>query len=139
MSGFLLDTNVLSETAKARRDPGVMAFLAGLDAAYLSVLSIHELTYGLERLEPGTKRRLALTKVSEALLATFESRVLPIEPPEARAAAAMRVHAASEGRTVHLADALIAATALVHGLTVVTRNVSDFEGLGVLIRNPWQR
>lgn len=138
MSGFLLDTNVLSEAAKPQRHPGVMAFLTGLDDAFISVLSIHELTYGIERLPSGTARRATLTKTIEALLSTFADRIIGIGQAEARAAASLRAQQQGQGRTLHLADALIAATALVHAQTLVTRNVSDFTDLGVMIHNPWE-
>lgn len=138
MSGFILDTNVLSETARERPNPNVIAFLAGLDSAYISVLSIHELVYGIERLEPGTKRRLALADAIDNLVGTFGDRILIVGEAEARSAAMMRAAAEKSGRTVHVVDSLIAATALVHGLTVASRNAKDFEGLGVSIRNPWE-
>lgn len=138
MSGFILDTNVLSETARERPNPSVIAFLSGLDSAYISVLSIHELAYGIERLEPGTRRRLALTDTIDSLVGTFRDRILVVGETEARSAAVMRANAERSGRIVHLIDSLISATALSRGLTVATRNVSDFAGLGVSVRNPWE-
>ena len=63
--------------------------------------------------------------------------ILPITQPEARAAGALRAAAQTQGRVVDTADGLIAGTALVHGLTIVSRNEKDFSGLGVLIHNPW--
>jgi len=133
---YLLDTNILSETTKPICNEGVRKFLDSLSNAYISVLSIHEIAYGLERLPKGRKRS-DLTQTIEALLATFEDLILPINQPEARAAGALRAASQSQGRTVDTADGLIAGTALVHGLTIVTRNEKDFEGLGVLIHNPW--
>ena len=112
-------------------------FLCGLEDAYISVLSIHEIVFGIERLVPGSKRRLALTKAIEALLGTFRDRLLPISQAEARAAGSIRASLQTQGRTLHIIDSLIAATALVHGLTVATRNVNDFSDLGVMLRNPW--
>ena len=136
MSGFLLDTNVLSETTRPQPNKGVQAFLADLPEAFISVLSIHEIAYGLERLPQGP-RRTNLTDAMENLLGTFAATVLAIHAPEARAAGVLRAAAKQEGRIVDTADGLLAGTALVHGLTIVTRNVKDFAGLGVLLRNPW--
>ncbi len=136
MTRYLLDTNILSETTRPRCDPGVRSFLSELSEAYVSVLSIHEIAYGLERLPQG-KRRSALTEAIEALLGTFSDAILPITQPEARAAGALRAASQGQGRSVDTADGLIAGTALVHGLTIVTRNAKDFEGLGVLVHNPW--
>lgn len=136
MNRYLLDTNILSETIKPHCDDGVRAFLRDLQEAYISVLSIHEMAYGLERMAHG-KRRTDLTQAIEGLLGTFADYILPITQPEARAAGVLRAASQADGRTVDTADGLIAGTALVHGLTVVTRNEKDFNGLGVLIHNPW--
>ena len=136
MSRYLLDTNILSETTRPNPDPGAQAFLDDLPEAYISVLSIHEMTYGLERLPQG-RRRVALTDAIETLLGTFSETILAIAQPEARAAGALRAASQAQGRYVDAADGLIAGTALVHGLTIVTRNEKDFSGLGVLVHNPW--
>ena len=137
MSGFLLDTNILSETTKPEPHPGVFAFLDGLPEAFISVLSIHEIAYGLERLPEGSKRKAALTDAMETLIHGFSDAILAIRQPEARAAGALRAAAIAKGRNIDTADGLIAGTALVHGLTVVTRNEKHFSGLGVMVRNPW--
>lgn len=137
MSSYLLDTNVISELTKPDRDRHVVAFLDRVADVHLSVITLHELTYGLERLPPGP-RRADLTAVIDTFLELYSDRVLPVGLAEARAAAALRAAQQQRGRTLHLADSLIAATALVAGLTVATRNVTDFEGLGVLLINPWQ-
>lgn len=138
MTQYLIDTNVLSETTKTHRDAGVTAFLDGVSNAFISVLSIHEFAYGLERMPEGRKRS-NLTQAVESLISTFSECILPVGQPEARAAGALRAAAQQHGRTVDTADGLIAGTALVHGLTIVTRNENDFQGLGVLVHNPWER
>ncbi len=138
MSGFLLDTNVISELVRPAPDPQVIAFLDALEDGYVSVVTVHELVYGLHRLPDGAKRH-ALETAVEQFLTLYEDRVLPVGVPEARAAAALRAGQAAIGRTLHLADALIAATALVRGLTLATRNTADFAGLGVALRDPWMR
>ena len=137
VSGFLLDTNVLSEAAKPKPNALVIHFLQGLGEAYISVLSIHELFYGIDLLPSGSRRRITLTDTIEALLMTFQDSILSIGPSEARTAAQLRASAQQRGRTLHVIDTLIAATALRHGLTIATRNINDFKDLGVTLKNPW--
>jgi len=132
VTGVLLDTNVISELTKLNRNPQVVAYLDTLEDGFISVITLHELRYGLERLGDGTRRR-TLTETVERFLSLYQDRVLPVGVPEARAAAALRAGQAQRGRTLHLADALIAATALVHGLTLATRNL----GFGVALYSPW--
>lgn len=136
MTGVLLDTNVISELTRPDRNPNVVRFLEALEDGYVSVITVHELGYGLERLTDGSRRR-QLAETVEQFLDLYADRIAPIGVPEARAAAALRADQAGRGRTLHLADALIAATALVRGLTLATRNTADFEGLGVILHNPW--
>lgn len=136
MSGYLLDTNAISEIAKPRRDRGVLTFLDKLVDGFISVVTIHELTFGLERLEPGPRRR-GLTETIEQFLALYQDRLLPVGVSEARAAAILRAGQQERGRTLHLADALIAATAQINGLVLATRNSKDFEELGVSLFDPW--
>ncbi|WMS45344.1 type II toxin-antitoxin system VapC family toxin (plasmid) [Acuticoccus sp. MNP-M23] len=137
MTGVLLDTNVISELTRPNRDAYVIAFLEALEDGYVSTITLHELTYGLERLQDGARRQ-ALAETIERFLSLYQDRILPVSTPEARAAAVLRAGQAERGRVLHLADALIAATALVQGLTIATRNIGDFEGLGVVLHNPWQ-
>ena len=133
---YLLDTNIVSETRKVRADPRVTEFLAGTDASglFLSVLTIGELRRGLE-----IKRRSdreAATRLGvwvEGLESTFADRVLAVD---ARIARRWGELAADRSRPV--IDTLIAATALVHGLTLVTRNTADLEGIELAMINPWQ-
>lgn len=136
MNRYLLDTNILSETIKPHCNEGVRAFLSDLSETYISVLSIHEMAFGVERLAHG-KRRTDLTQAIENLLGIFSDSILPITQPEARAAGVLRAASQAKGHIVDTADGLIAGTALVHGLTIATRNEKDFTGLGVLIHNPW--
>jgi predicted nucleic acid-binding protein len=138
MSGFLIDTNVISEVARPKPDKGVLAFLANQPSPHISVITIHELVYGIERLEAGSRRQRTLQGLIDEFLATFSENILSTTEPIARAAGTLRSKAQKEGHTAGLADALIAATALVHGLTVATRNVGDFEKLGVPSHDPWE-
>ncbi len=137
MTGFLLDTNVVSELTRPRPDGNVVAFLDREPDLWLCTVVLHELEYGL-RLLPAGKRRESLTAALEAMLAGYEDRIIPLGGAEAIAASDLRASAKKDGRIVHLGDALIAGTAATHGLTVATRNISDFEGLGVALIDPWK-
>ena len=135
-AGYLLDTNLISETRKTRADAGVMAFLTAADAAglFLSVLTWGELRKGVE-----AKRRtdaVAAAHLSawvDGIETTFADRVLPLD-----AAAARLWGELSASRTLPVIDTLIAATAITHGLTLVTRNTHDVAGTGVPLVDPWR-
>lgn len=136
---FLLDTNVVSELRKAgdgRADNRVTDWLDGEDATrfFLSVVTVMELDIGvgrIERRDPAQGVRLRQW-MDGRVLPAFADRVLPIDLPVALRCARLHVPAPKAER-----DALIAATALVHGMTVVTRNVEDFRATGVPLVNPW--
>jgi predicted nucleic acid-binding protein len=135
-AGFLLDTNVISETRKTHADRGVIAFLSGADAAqlFLSVLTIGELHKGVEarrRSDSGAADRLS--EWVDGIETTFTNRVLPINTSIARLWGVF-----SAGRSLPAIDTLIAATAITHGLTLVTRNRRDFDSTGVALLDPWQ-
>ncbi len=136
MKGFLLDTNVISELVKPAPNQHVIEFLSTVDNAWLSIISLHELTYGLELLPKG-KRQAELEEKLQQLLSEYSDLIIPINQLEANRAALFRVQAKQQGRVIHLADALIAGTAKEHGLSVVTRNVDDFFGIDVEVVNPW--
>jgi len=139
--GYLLDTNVISELRKVRQgkaDPQVVQWAQGQEATdlYLSVITVQELEIGVllaERKEPvqGAQLRQWLNR---QVLPAFHGRILPIDEAVALKSAALHVPDPKPIR-----DGLIAATALAHGLTVVTRNVGDFQSSGVAIVNPWTR
>lgn len=134
----LLDTNVISELRKPERraDVGVRAWVAARVSSdlYLSVITVLEVEIGIRRLarrDPAQAGRLQ-TWLDEGLLDAFAGRILPVDVPVARRAARLHVPDPRPER-----DALIAATAAVHGLTVVTRNIKDFESLDVAVVDPW--
>lgn len=139
MSGglrYLLDTNVLSETRRKQADPKVMAFLdaADADSLFISVLTIGELRKGIaikRRADPDAARSLAAWV--DGMEQSFADRIVPID-----AAVSRRWGELSADRSRPVIDTLIAATALVHGLTLVTRNGSDMRGIDVPIINPWE-
>jgi predicted nucleic acid-binding protein len=134
----LLDTNVLSEARGSGGHAGVRRYLADADPddLFMSVISIGEIAYGIARLAPGSKRRelqawLAMTQHH------FADHILPIDREIAQRWGELTVKAAKAGRPLHAADGLIAATALHHGLCLMTRNAKDYESTGVTLHAPW--
>ena len=136
MTGVLLDTNVVSETTRVAPDPGVVAYLVNEPDLWLSTVVIHELQLGIH-LRPAGRRRDQASDLIEALVATSR-RIVPVGLAEAEHASELRARARRSGRTLHLADALIAATAGLRRLPLATRNIGDFEGLGLRLINPWE-
>ncbi len=137
MALYLVDTNVVSEAARPRPDPGVVAFLRRERDLCVSVILFEELSFGLERAPP--ERRARLTLFVEGVFARFGALALPVDLDIARLSGRLRANANNEGRALHMADALMAATAMTHGAILVTRNARDFAGLGVELRNPFSR
>jgi predicted nucleic acid-binding protein len=135
---FLLDTNVVSEWLKPRPNAGVVHWTesADEDRIFLSVISLAELRYGIDRMADG-KRRLRLEDwLRHELPIRFEGRILPVNPPIADACGRIVRRSELLGRPIEAMDAFLAATAEVHRLTLVTRNVSDFVVLKQVL-NPW--
>jgi hypothetical protein len=136
---YLLDTNVISELRKAgdgKADANVTAWLSSVDAAsfHLSVVTLMEIEAGIlriERRDPVQGARLRAW-MDRQILPEFSERTLPVDSAVALRCARLHVPDPRPER-----DAFIAATALVHGMTVVTRNVADFEPTGVRLLNPW--
>ena len=134
---YLIDTNVWSELRnRGRADGEVRTWAESADPAalYLSVVTVFELERGvllMERRDPRQGARLRLW-LERHVLEPFERQTLSIDAGIARRCAALHIPDPRPER-----DALIAATALTHGLTVVTRNVADFEPMGVAVLNPW--
>lgn len=135
---FLLDTNVVSEWVRPRPNAGVMAWLAEADedGVFLSVVTLAELRHGIERMAAGQRRRRLNEWLANDLLFRFEGRVLPVDVTVADSWGRLTASREAFGRPISVADAFIAATAAVHGLTLVTRNVADFEGT-VRTVSPW--
>ena len=135
---FLLDTTVISELRRPdKANPLVAAWAGSTPAArtFLSAISILEIEMGalLIARRDTAQGAVLRTWIDDQILPRFEGRVLPVDLAVARCCAGLHVPTPRAER-----DALIAATALVHGLTVVTRNVSDFAPTGVAILNPWE-
>lgn len=137
---YLLDTNVISELRKpkARSDTAVRRWVSERNPSdlCLSVITVLEVELGISRVarrDPGQAERLQLW-LEEELLSVFDGRIVPVDVAVARRAARLHVPDPRPER-----DALIAATAICSGLTVVTRNVADFESMGVAVVNPWNQ
>lgn len=133
---YLLDTNVISELRRRTPDPGVLAWMQHRPSStlFLSVLTLGELRKGVERLAD-LQRKLDLSDWLESYLpAFFTGRILPVDTHVCDMWSRMTAHA---GRPLPAIDSLLAATAARHDLVLVTRNVRDFEGLGVPLVNPW--
>jgi predicted nucleic acid-binding protein len=134
---YLLDTNVISELRKAKKThQNVKKWAEPLPSAslYISVISVLELEIGILLIDRRDKEQGAILRawMDGHVLPTFSGRILAIDTAVAQRCATFHVTDPRSDR-----DALIAATALVHGLTVATRNVADFERTGVVVLNPW--
>lgn len=136
---FLLDTNAVSEWVKPRPNPGLIGWMdsADEDRVFLSVISLAEVRYGIERMSGGARRNRLERWLRDELPLRFEGRVLPIDSRVAEAWGRTVSRSEALGRPMDAMDAFLAATAEVHRLTLVTRNVSDFPTLKSVV-NPWQ-
>lgn len=136
---YLLDTNAVSEWVKPRPDVGLVRWLDGIDEdrTYLSVLTVGELRKGVERLSPGSRKGRLSTWLSDELPDRFAGRILPVDLAVGDAWGRMLSRAEAAGSGVGGIDGLIAATAEVHQLEVVTRNVAHFRSTGVRVHCPW--
>lgn len=143
MSGYLLDTNVISLLSPSRSESSA-AFVAWLDAAdadrqiFLSAVTVHEIEKGIELLE----RKGASAKAGNlrlwisGLQFTYEDRILPIDAAVSTISGRLEAHAIAAGHNPGMADALIAGTAKAHSLTVVTLNRRHFEPFGIPLQSP---
>lgn len=140
-AGFLLDTNVISEFNRiGRPHERVRQWLDASppDSLYVSVITLAEIQFGIELKEPG-KRRAQLEQWMEREFASwFADRLLPVDDDIVRRWAVLSAARQRNGRPLAQFDGLIAATALKHGLTLVTRDADDFQQLGVTLFNPWE-
>ena len=136
MAGYLLDTNIISETRKTRVHAGITTFLTNADEAslFLSVLTLGELRKGVkmkQKIDPVTANHL--NSWVDGIETTFADRIIPID-----SAIASLWGELSVGRSLPVIDTLIAATALVRGLILVTRNSKDIKATGVTFIDPFQ-
>ena len=140
MTGFLLDTNIPSELTRPRPDSRVLAWLKTVsdDQLYLSVITLGEFRKGFTVARDPLRQAWLERWLEEELLPWFAGRILPVDETIAEQWGTLDGERQLRGVTLNTADGLIAATAIGHGLTLVTRNVRDFAGLGVDILNPWE-
>jgi toxin FitB len=136
---FLLDTNVVSEPLRPQPSTNVIRWLAGIDEdrAYLSVVTLAELRTGVERLAAGAKRTRLEEWLEDELPLRFEGRILSIDSAVADVCGRIVARCQDKGRPIEAMDALIAATAEAHELTLVTRDVADFQTALRSVLNPW--
>jgi predicted nucleic acid-binding protein len=139
VSGFLLDTNFVSELVRPKPDNNVRRWVDETDESilFLSVMTLGEIRKGIESLQSGPRRGRLESWLQVDLRSRFRDRILPIDDAIADRWGAISSLAAAKGKPVPVVDGLLAATALNHNLTLVTRNSSDVAGTGVPTLNPW--
>ena len=136
---WLLDTCIVSELGRKRPDRRVLRWMrdAQDDLQFLSVLTLGELRKGAAKAADPTRRETIRRWIDEEIAVTFSDAILPVDLAVAERWGSLCGEAERRGRPRPAIDALLAATALVHGLTLVTRNVSDVEWTGVSVFNPF--
>lgn len=139
MSGlYLLDTNVIGEIGRDDGDPVVLNWLEAINPSDIRVMALSwgELTFGVSKLEEGRRRR-ALNSWLNMMINLYQDATLPFDIDSAQIWGRLKAELRLKGTAKPLIDLQIAATALRHGLPVVTRNTKHFEGLGLVVINPW--
>jgi len=141
VSGFLLDTNVISELVKPRPEGNVTAWIEGTDESllYLSVLTLGEIRRGIATLSQSRRRATLEAWLDKDLRARFEDRILAVDQEVADRWGLLTAAARNSGIVLPVIDGLLAATALEHNLTLVTRDTGQIPSMGVAVFNPWQR
>jgi len=140
LSGFLLDTNIISELRRPHPEPRVSRFIAAqkLDALFLSVVTLAEIRFGIERLAEPEKRARLQEWLTQHVRPVFDGRILPVSEDVMLKWRLLVAEGRKTGHTYSQPDLIIAATAACHGLTVLSRDVSDFVRAGVAVVNPWE-
>ena len=136
---WLLDTNILSELRNKSPNPSVIEWITHHlnETSYLSVITIGELKAGISRL-PSSKRRTNLQAwLEKDILQTYQSRILPIDTETMLIWGELMAKLTGIGKPMPIVDSLIASTARQHNLTLVTRNVADFQAVDISVINPW--
>lgn len=133
---YLLDTNVISELVRASPEPAVLAWFEQVpdDSLYLSVLTLGEIRKGIELIADSRRKEKLRVWLEHTLPDWLEGRLLPVDEPVAERWGRLQAEA---GRPIPAIDSLLAATALHHGLRMVTRNEQDFGFAGLEVINPW--
>ena len=140
MKGYLLDTNCISELVRPKPDPRVTEWMEAVDEAllYLSVLTLGEIRKGVAALAQGKRRTNLETWLEVDLQARFSGRIALIDAEIADRWGLLASEAKRKGRALSVIDGLIAATALHHNFTIISRNASDFAPTQVQVLNPWE-
>jgi len=141
VSGFLLDTNIVSELVKPKPEANVTEWVENTDESllYLSVLTLGEIRRGIAAL-PQSRRRATLEAwLDKDLRARFEGRILVIDQEVADRWGLLTSAARNSGIVLPVIDGLLAATALEHNLTLVTRDTGQIPSMGVAVFNPWEK
>lgn len=139
MTGWLLDTNVLSELRRSRPDPKVVRFVSAqpLELLYVSVVTLAEIRFGIERVKDASRRMELNDWLAHKLRPMFEHRALAITEDIMLKWRVLVEEGRKVGHTFSQPDLIIAATALHHGLTIVSRDTSEYEKANVSVFNPW--
>jgi predicted nucleic acid-binding protein len=132
---YLIDTNIISELTKPKRNLGVVKWISQQESLVLSVISYHELRYGINRSKIEQKKKL---EIWWSELISYSPEFLPIDIVISNLASVLRIKSEKNGISMTLADSLIAATAIHHNRILVTRNVSDFKKCGLSLLNPFE-
>jgi predicted nucleic acid-binding protein len=137
---YVLDTNVISELMKPQPDHRVVAWVDARDneSLFLSAITIGELMRGIAKLPSDARRTATEAIINDALIPQFASRILPVTHQVMVTWATLTITCERAGRTLPAIDSMIAATALHHRLTLVTRNIRDFRDTGVPLIDPWE-
>ncbi len=140
MTGWLLDTNILSELRRPKPEPKVVAFVAAqpLESLYVSTVTLAEIRFGIERVEDATKRGELGDWLAHKVRPMFEQRVVQLSEDVILKWRLLVEEGRKTGHTYSQPDLFIAATALHHGLTVVTRDAAEFERARAPVVNPWR-
>lgn len=141
MTGYLVDTNIPSELTRETPDAHVVAFLedAGRESLFLSVMTVGEICKGIDILPIGQKRTTLQYWLNKDVRSWFLGRILPVTESIAERWGHLAAAAKRKGVAMAVVDGVLAATALEHDLTLVTRNVKDFADLGVVLLDPWDK
>jgi predicted nucleic acid-binding protein len=139
VKGYLVDTNIPSEFTRQQADTRVAGFIrkAGQENLFLSVMTLGEICKGIDLLPASQKRTGLQDWLDIDVRSWFAGRILPVTETIAERWGHLAAAAKKQGVALAVVDGVIAATALEHDLTVVTRNLKDFTGLGVMVLNPW--
>ena len=139
MTGWLLDTNILSELRRQKPEPKVLAFIAGqpLDLLFVSSVTFAEIRFGIERAPDASQRAALNLWLTHKLRPMFDQRTLPVTEDIMLTWRLLVEDGRKAGHTFSQPDLIIAATALHHGLTLVSRHTADFQKTSVTVFNPW--